>query len=267
MPYTAPVQRKERNEMKISIVIMFSAVLAAGLSAQTENGSGVYMFPHDTGSPDNSDAKNDLDTYRLYINPIGWSPRGLFAYQTGFYNGHFSGTKLVIYDTVEDKLIEESYVTTYAPGEETIIDYDEKLLTWNTILKKYQINKLLGTFPKDIEPAGIRAFPLRHNSRDLSCWFEYRTATPGEETKLAWDLFAGDAAIRKKISSGEEYSYTFSGAKILGYLKSPFEERIVIITVFRDGGFENEFWKTLHLYGCHLNAGFTRRNNESGLTK
>jgi hypothetical protein len=249
-------------KMRNVVVIIFSVLLVSNLFAQTGNSS--YILPYGIDTSEGIDAKNDLDRYQLYLNLVGWSPKGLFAYQTGFYDGHFSGQKLVIYDTVEDKLIEESFITTYAPGEDIIVAYDEKLLVWNKILEKYQVNNRIPTFQESTRTSDLQNFPLRHNLRNLLCWFEYRIV-PDEyyayDFDVTWDLFVGDNNICKKVSSREESAGLFSGAKILGYFKSPFEERIVIITVFRDGGFENEYWMGLRLYGCHLNVGFNRRNN------
>jgi hypothetical protein len=80
--------------------------------------------------------------------------------------------------------------------------------------------------------------------------------------EIEWNLFVGDNNIYKKVSSAVG---SFSGAKILGYLKSPFEERIVIMTIFRDYDFGKEALPSreckLELYGCHLNVGFNRFNS------
>ncbi|MDR1315953.1 MAG: hypothetical protein LBK13_03675, partial [Spirochaetales bacterium] len=233
--------------MKNFVLLIFLTVVPLNLFAQNETGSNSYILPYGIDNPESFDAKTDLDEYQLYLNPVGWSPKGLFAYQTGFYDGHFSGVKLVIFDTVNDKLVEEAFITTYAPGEDIIEEYDEDIAQWNKILEKYQINKRIPAFQETTRASTLQNFPLQHNSRNLLCWFENKTV-PGkysDERNVTWELFAGDTAIRKRVSSGEESSYMFTGAKILGYFKSPFEERIVILTIFRDGGFESEYWKVL----------------------
>jgi hypothetical protein len=248
--------------------ILHPLLLIFDLFAQDENNKWIkYILPYRLDTSEGFNAYLDLIRYQLYLNPIGWSSKGLFAYQTRFYDGHLSGEKLIIFDAVEDKLIEESFI----PGDDVMEEYEEKLLLWNNILEKYQINNRLSTLQRLTEPYQLQDFPVSHNSRNLLSWFEYSVTPPFEykdmsnkcHIEIEWDLFVGDDNIYKKVSSkGGE---SFSGAKILGYLKSPFEERIVIITIFRDYDFGKEFLKSreckLELFGCHLNVGYNRRNN------
>jgi hypothetical protein len=145
------------------VLIIFSTLLISDLFAQfAPDGNNrwiKYILPYRIDIGEGFNAYLDLNRYQLYLNPIGWSPKGLFAYQTRFYGGNFSGEKLVIFDTVEDKLIEESFI----PGEDIINEYDEKLLLWNNMLEKYQINNRFSALQRLTEPYQVQDFPAGHN--------------------------------------------------------------------------------------------------------
>lgn len=47
--------------------------------------------------------------------------------------------------------------------------------------------------------------------------------------------------------------------KIEGFIKSPYEQRIVIFTSGKSGGFENEYQLDIGVYGSHLTKGFKNK--------
>jgi len=52
------------------------------------------------------------------------------------------------------------------------------------------------------------------------------------------------------------YGQNLNIEKVEGYLKSPFEERIVILTSGKSGGHEHEYQWEIGIFGAHLNVSF-----------
>jgi hypothetical protein len=103
-------------------------------------------------------------------------------------------------------------------------------------------------------------FPLASGRLRYNCWFNYtieKDKTGKGRSLIKWKLHAGEGRRSKVVTSGEYLTANsrISGLKILGYYKSPFENRIVIVVqniTYTSEMCINDF----EYYGCHLDAGF-----------
>jgi len=222
---------------------------------------------------------NEMEILKLDTNPytaiemIGWSNNGLFAYRTrhlhdsGMWGGWIYS--LIIIDTVTDEIIEiERFIVNTAINQDdaeylnaTLLPNDissdltkEYIAKWNTILRNYKIsgevgNPIAGGFVNN-----LLEFPINDNN----CWFDDYEV---EMDVYNWILIIGNENNQKIISDGKVELYAnmlnINGRKILGYYKSPYENRIIVVTIYYDWiGFSGGYHTVkLDLFGCNMNVG------------
>jgi len=238
---------------------------------------------------------NEMKILKLDTNPytaiemIGWSNNGLFAYRTrhmhdsGLWGGRIYS--LIIIDTVTDEIIErESFIVNTAINQDdakhlnaTLLPEDissdltkECIARWNTILRNYKISGEVGNPIASDFVNNLLEFPIN----DYICWFDdpeytfekYRFNSVNEVVEFKmdvynWMLIIGNENNQKIISEGKDELYAdmpnINGRKILGYYKSPYENRIVVVTIYYDwiafsGGYHTV---KLDLIGCNMNVG------------
>jgi hypothetical protein len=217
--------------------------------------------------------KLDTSAYTA-IETVGWSRNGLFAYRYKYLldSGRITCWvySLAIIDTITDKIIEEDSIEMdpYMYPEEMhsalSVEYKAK---WNAILEKHNItgrvdDPIASNFQDD-----FLEFPITN----LYCWLDYtinRTVrgndSPLETDIIQFKLIVGNNTIQKIVSEGKEEREGFfpniSGRKILGYYKSPYENRIVVIV-------SNYYWDSfsggyhtvgLDLFGCNMDVGLSQ---------
>jgi len=243
--------------------------------------------------------KREMEILKLDTNPytaiemIGWSNNGLFAYRTKHLNdsGMWGGWiySLVIIDTVTDEIIErERFIVNTAIDQDDAKNLNATLLPegiyneiskeyiakWNAILRNHKIsgevgNPIAGEFVNN-----LLKFPINN----YNCWFDdpeytfekykYKSGDEVVEFKkdvYNWILIIGNENIQKKISEGKDELYSsdmpnINGRRILGYYKSPYENRIIVVTIYYDwvafsGGYHTV---KLDLFGCNMNVGLSR---------
>ena len=246
------------------------------------SGSSQYFI---ASTEDFENNKKALEMLPLDTNPfteiemIGWSKKGLFACRYRCYLDTGKGTgwaySLQIINTVNDKIIERDSIELYNPEDETermssdlLGEYKTK---WNKILEKHNIVERVDDPISENFKMDFLEFPINN----FNCWFDYQIKRKTDFDKdwgeditydiVNWKLIIGNNTIQKKISeNSDEYKIPFfgnvSGRKILGYYKSPYENRIVVITT-------NYFWYSysggyhsvgLDLFGCNMNVGLGR---------
>jgi len=239
--------------------------------------------------------KLDTNPYTA-IEMIGWSNNGLFAYRTKYIHdsGMWGGWiyALVIINTVTDEIIErEIFITSDNIDDEYLQDIaknldatllleethneisKEYIAKWNTILKNHKISGEAGNPIADDFVNNLLKFPIN----DYNCWFDdpeytfekYKFKSGDEDVEFKkdvynWMLIIGNENIQKKISEGKDELYgemhNINGRKILGYYKSPYENRIVVATIYYDwiafsGGYHTV---KLDLFGCNMNVGLSQ---------
>jgi hypothetical protein len=182
---------------------------------------------------------------------------------------------LKIIDTVTDEIIEADSIELYddepLEGEMSGDVSSEYKTKWNALLEKHNIvgridDPVSESFKKD-----LLKFPVNN----FNCWFDYQVKRSvdfdedwgGDITRdtVNWKLVIGNNTIQKKISEdsnqygGNSFLYIY-GRKIIGYYKSPYENRIVVVTtnyswVSYSGGYHSV---GLDLFGCNMNVGLSR---------
>lgn len=177
------------------------------------------------------------------FHPIGWSQDGKFAYAE-FFDSYADGLTILvsIQDMKTDKLIWQ---------EETIDGSNEKEL-WNSIrsktekaLLKHEIkfNQKIDYRKESWHRINGQAykFALTANNRiQIDC----RAKGLGEKT------------IFKQKITPEDFEYEHRGASVSGIIKSPYEDRVIVVYQKLSKGFEFMNDETFHLVGCHLTKGF-----------
>ncbi len=202
--------------------------------------------------------------YGLY--PIGFSSNGYFAYviwhdfidpvgpvaDFHFYVQNLKTDEIAVKfdymnsdDCVDDQgyLVEDlSYVWSHY--------YDQ----FAFLLSDYNIVQSSCTF---------RQFPLDYDGSRISCELVTQDSGRinyclGEDPMISYDLYAvSSVAGRKHIHSGGGEGLAL--AEVLGYYRSPYEDRIAVIVREAVPGFECTLDSSLQIVGCNLKSGFRSR--------
>jgi hypothetical protein len=257
-----------------------------------------YFFPGEAGGgtagePDET-LKTLIDEAPVKVNLIGWTPEGTVIVKYQDRTERWGGAVYLVIDAVEDDYLcsilyseaRESYYSVPAePGR--YITREETEHKWAEILNKYNIagspplnNEFTGELPLE--------FPCIHEGVPYYAWFEYdieELDVPVESEsnysdeiysyKCVMDLYAGNKEMEKSICRweylGEDTDFSWlGGRKIIGYYKSPYENRIVVVVLFGelyryqydDGTTEESFLYSYGFFGCNLNrnVGFVPRD-------
>jgi hypothetical protein len=192
------------------------------------------------------------------IEVIGWSRNGLLAYRfineggrEGF-NYHFQ-----IVNTINDKIIEIDHFNT-----EDIIYHGKEIGTfrekWNILLEKHEILGRVVDPCAIIDGNSIMEFPLEN----YRCWFDYTINSNNNLSTVLrqgynWKLIIGNNFVQKIVTqqNGRNNSPPQTRIKIIGYCRSPFENRIAVLVSFAEN-FSGIIFFTPKLYGCNMNIGF-----------
>lgn len=216
-----------------------------------------YIFSWDNYNEDQiRDIKKELDQ-NIYspFEMIGWSKNGLFAYRYRYYIDAAPAVvyNIAILNSITDEIIENDSITVYgwnSDNESSYIEYKNK---WNNMLEKYNIigrieDPISSNFKNDLQ-----IFPINN----ISCWFDYTIIKYDEwDTNdiIKWKMIIGNNTIQKTITEKSERPYVnIAGRKILGYFKSPYENRIVVVTNYYFTYFGPG--SNVNFYGCNMDVG------------
>lgn len=179
--------------------------------------------------------------------PIGWSTDGeLFAYRyvTGFWTGEESIFLLdVISDKIKDKIVlktfdsENSY-NKHSPNDQAVNDF----------LSKYKITPHFDFSMGSSFTSNLTGQKFNFNVKADDQLFEYETFNNG---KIDIYVTTNDNKHKKIATVSEEGS--FSSFNIHGIIKSPVENRAIVIAVVSEHGYEGESDCGIQLFGCNLN--------------
>ena len=195
--------------------------------------------------------------YTIFVDAIGWSSNGLFAYRNSFYSPAYpaSGYELVIFDSVTDTIIDRSLLSFGPSFEDDELTTEERIdaakNTWNELLRTHGIAGEIGNHVEKISGAVYETF----EGKAYEAWFNYNIDL---NENIRWELVVGIENRQKIISSGYGFTENLSGKKIVGYFRSPYEDRIVImtITIGRGGTGEVRPAADVDFYGCDMRIGF-----------
>ena len=174
------------------------------------------------------------------IEMIGWSENGLFAYRLRRYmsDGRFEGWvyALVVIDTNSNRLVEWNsfemsdwmfYDGEFIPvTEEMLYELSREYgMNWNTLLETHNISgRVESPFESNFHN-NLLEFPIN----GFHCLFYVLSET---EWKLVLDNGVVQKLINKNIGEEDQRWDNTSARKILGYFKSPYDNRIVVVVAW-----------------------------------
>lgn len=192
----------------------------------------IQIFGH---SLDRETVLSRIDT-NISIEVVGWSENGLFAYRSRHHreDGRFGGWvySFVIIDTNNNEVLKRDFIEMsswmffdgeYVPVTEEILGYlsGEYKTKWNAILEENNINGRIDNPFESVFQYNLLDFPID----SFYSWFEVPDI-------IEWKLILGNNTIQKIISENtmeEDHRWdNIYARKILGYFKSPYENKIVI---------------------------------------
>jgi hypothetical protein len=203
------------------------------------------------------------------IEVIGWSNTGLMAYLQEFDNyqvGGIIGIKLVIFDAVSDQVVYEDYYDSITSTEE---EKKTTIQNWNNTLEKNNIRERIIHFGKWLNVTPVNLFPHTLGKTSYDVWFDVTIEEDSEKNEweerliINWVLKAGNGLKTKNIANGKKTSRGFIGngggyvgSEVIGYYKSPHENRLVVVIAHYSSEFEGDIMQTIELHGFHLDIGF-----------
>jgi predicted small secreted protein len=203
---------------------------------------------------------------------IGWANTGLVAYlkyEWGYM--WINGIRLIIYDAVKNSVTEDILkgISHDIDDYEPILPPEEEirttLKTWNDTLAKHNFSEGINKFNIRFDTVKPSPFPYVQGSSSWDCHFEAVVEEPIDEQPwnepaiVKWNLLASNGPQTKIVASGAEESKggsgmggAYAGSNVIGYYKSPFEDRLLVAIAHYTAEFEGEIHRWVHLYGFHL---------------
>jgi hypothetical protein len=248
--------------ISLMLVVFFNNIYAQNISTIQQKGKIIYSADINEIDSLIIEFAKDLGYYE---NIIGWSHNGYVAFQTLGGSGYVpwdlyvERIKVVIFNAVEDKVLEELEIIN---DENTITEeYKRNALNrFNALLQKYNINGRMETFENGLTGIMASQFPFRIGNRSYDCWLKATIENYGDygDAAINWELTVNNGTRNKTVAIGKNAArgYGPGVSQILGYYKSPYEDRIIIVVRHFKRAFEGDIEKSIEYYGCHLDVGF-----------
>ncbi len=199
------------------------------------------------------DVKGGYSSEGMYggqeFHPVGWSPKGLFAYfivQPVEGRGGATWT-FRVFDTVEDQVVAELNDDTELHKDPWAVN----AAAWKALLKKHGIQEGKGI--------SFATFPLKTSGDELEARVK-PTLNPNPETGM--DKVTGYSVEMISREKGHKTATSRQKLKLMnvwlaGYFSNPFENRIVL--VIGEEKYVSEGTEAFYtLSGCKLDSGFTK---------
>lgn len=196
-------------------------------------------------------------TYKI----IGWSRKGNIAYLKNTTLAGYGGCKyeLVILNLATDKVLNKTLLGEDSPGEHEV---SENACDINYLWRKKQksINDLLGYYEiSNVFFGGIREQTRTQSSTGLYTFklsstivskYDNYECEGKNQLKYALKVYHNG----KAVTVSKNYSLNAGSIEILGYYKSPVEDRILIILQYSNMGcMEFDHYADIIMVGCELN--------------
>lgn len=228
--------------MKVLVLFFFSLFFCKNTIAQS------WKLPKEIVYYDEKEVNEEpYYTVTTSFHPIGWSKDGKFAYAQ-FHDSYVDGLTIdvIIQDMTTDKVIwkKERY---NLEGED--LDY---VGLWNKV--KSSTEKMLATYDILLD----QKIDYRKDSWHRINGQAYKFALTLDK-KIQIDCRAkglGEKTIFKQAISEEDFEYSEMGASVRGIIKSPYEDRVLVLYLISEKGFEFARDEYFALVGCHLTKGF-----------
>lgn len=242
---------------KITIPVILVIMLGAGkvnaLSKQYNMPAEIDLY-RSAVSPESDQGIAVMET-RFF--PIGWSQDNKFAYICYFDDYDASGlvtASLEVIDVVTDNVIVDASPTKeYATGTPFDVIWNENIEFYSDYLSQNGIVQ---------QSVAVGDFPLPFENDTLTCFIETEWID-AEDSDLGWAYIdhltvkVKSAGKGVKIISEQSGRYLCIDARIGGFIKNPYNARIVIPMITYHPGWEGPPNTTsIHFVGCHLKQGF-----------
>ena len=198
---------------------------------------------------------------------IGWTRNGLIAYKDRVSGEAGDIWSLVICNLINDEII-------YSNSHNSLFDDANEFIVkqrWNEALQTYGFTERIEKPLENIYQTEYSKFPYN----DFDCWFNFSLkfysvdditeinispffAYKGQYNLDNWELIIINARQKKIVASDNgrnDLPVPPAGRKIMGYLKSPYENRLAII-VLSYYLFHETNSVSVSLYGCNMDVGF-----------
>lgn len=247
-----PIQRGSRSRIH-GLLLLLILLLLPILTAHGEAG---YTLPEAVSLPGVADGEE------LYfeLRPFGWSRDGAFAYMSVREVDGRGGVifRYVVIDAVRDELL--------AVVEDDSFDWDNGAMdptpeySWRR--SRRSVEEMLRAHSIVQSKSAVRTFPLEAEAGRYDASVLISPDAEAEdpafdrlESYQVWVRQDGTAA--KRISRQRDVFGV--DAKVSGYLRSPYEPRMLVVVLEEHYVFEGT---ELHprLFGSHLNYGFRPRS-------
>ncbi len=197
-----------------------------------------------------------IDGGTIHIAPIGWSQNGYFAYAIYEDNwnarGSFKRSEVTIFDAVTDKIV-ENYESGAAYNDDESSVGEVLSLEDFWLSEKHNITEML----RRHNIISVPNLPMEENLSVYGLGAEFQIDPPNAEPGLDYShdnlIITNRSGEKKQIA---EVGNMYTSVQILGFFKSPFENRIVFYLRIKYVGSPSQGEVYYKLVGCHLTVGF-----------
>ena len=196
-----------------------------------------------------------LVDFDIEIYPIGWSKNSNFAVIVNNYEP-FVGSfyTLIIQNTINDKILE--YIVFEEKYNESYESFDElwgkKELTIKRYLNEYMINYDLSTAPFErISTNGNLDFSISYRKKKENYYNDIHDYYSKQNMGFRISVSNGNGS---KTITRKDLSSPFENIFYLGSLKSPFENRIVIMSGYTPVDYQGDPYEAIYFSGCSLDS-------------
>lgn len=248
--------------MKLIKIFFLLQIIGNSLSAQN---SAIYTLPEEMIFKKHYQIESDSDQMQPYyaqVYPIGWSKNGFFAYISLVYSdgaGTTSGN-LIIKNLTTNKF---NSISDYG----FVIEYDEYDTTYTHIKTMWQKNykaiadSLMKYNIIQQKKFDDLSFPITTNVDSLNYAIQHtHEDVDGVSGNVSFIVTIYSKIQGKKTIHEYHNSHSsFLMGNVIGYFKSPYENRIAVILTSEHRGWEgppNDIG--YQFIGCHLKEGFLK---------
>lgn len=201
------------------------------------------------------------DDWGLGVNvgsfyPIGWSLDGkLFAYRYGSGGPYSGGSRIFVFNVINDKIIDEMLLDYFDMDSERVVqEQNPNGQKVNDFLINYQIAPHF-----DFSSGSSFTSKLTNQTFNFHVRADKQLFRYGEYNKGKIDISVNGYNKTKNIST-VKYEGSLHKFDIHGIIKSPFENRVIVLAVKGEYGYEGERDYGVQLFGCSLNKNTFDRN-------
>jgi hypothetical protein len=190
--------------------------------------------------------------------PVGWSKNGLFAFVTcDFEETLDSWNVVLVINNLKTDNLTEGFSSSIEPAEDSPVS-----IFWKS--NRDTLEKLINKYGIILRQPAFDIFPLKTSDESLTVVVKEvcdtnNVSVLGLPTSDSYKLIAIRGNNTKKIIREIRSSNICGSCQVEGFIKSPFEHRIAVVTSHRSPGWEGPpSIITVMVTGCHIEKGFKK---------